>query len=246
MLEGIGSRSTQESCAPVEERQRLAKGADPVVLTPRSLGDDIRPMAQSQKSVKKREAILRAAIEIINAKGFAAATMTDIAAALDLKDAALYYYFPNKQALAYAGHQRSLERFEAILVKVDADGGTGLCKLRRFLQALLDDAVDNGPQLYFGDSSYLDQDQRQAIEAWTARLSRRLERFLEEGMADGTIAPCEPSLVVQLMVGMLIWLTKWAPGTPGLTNQRLLDAIEALAMKGLAGPKASAPPEACG
>lgn len=224
----------------------MAKGGDPLVLTPRSHGDDVRPMAQSQKSVRKREAILRAAIEIINAKGFAAATMTDIAAALDLKDAALYYYFPNKQALAYAGHQRSLERFETILVKVDADGGTGLCKLRRFLSALLDDAVDNGPQLYFGDSSYLDQDQRQAIEAWTGRLSRRLERFLEEGMVDGTIAPCEPALVVQLMVGMLIWLTKWAPETPGLTNQRLLEAIEVLAMKGLAGPKAPAPPEACG
>ncbi len=224
----------------------MAKGGDPLVLTPRSYGDDVRPMAQSQKSVKKREAILRAAIEIINAKGFAAATMTDIAAALDLKDAALYYYFPNKQALAYAGHQRSLERFETILVKVDADGGAGLCKLRRFLSALLDDAVDNGPQLYFGDSSYLDQDQRQAIEAWTGRLSRRLERFLEEGMVDGTIAPCEPALVVQLMVGMLIWLTKWAPETPGLTNQRLLEAIEVLAMKGLAGPKAPAPPEACG
>jgi len=224
----------------------LAKGADPLVLTPRAVGDDVRPMAQSQKSVKKREAILRAAIEIINAKGFAAATMTDIAAALDLKDAALYYYFPNKQALAYAGHQRSLERFEAILVKVDADGGAGLCKLRRFLQALLDDAVDNGPQLYFGDSSYLDQAQRQAIEAWTGKLSSRLERFLEEGMADGTIAPCEPSLVVQLLVGMLIWLVKWAPGTPGLTNQRLLDAIEALAVTGLAGPKVPAPPEPCG
>lgn len=240
MLEGIGSRSTLESSAPCRERERLAKGADPVVMT-----DDVRPMAQSQKSVKKREAILRAAIEIINAKGFAAATMTDIAAALDLRDAALYYYFPNKQTLAYAGHQRSLERFEAILVKVDADGGTGLCKLRRFLKALLDDAVSNGPQLYFGDSSYLDQDQRQAIEAWTARLSKRLERFLEEGMADGTIAPCEPALVVQLWVGMLIWLTKWAPATPGLTNERLLDSIETMALKGLAGPKAPAPSEAC-
>lgn len=230
----------------MEESKGLAKGVDPLALASRVLGDDARPMAQSQKSVKKREAILRAAIEIINAKGFAAATMTDIAAALDLKDAALYYYFPNKQALAYAGHQQSLERFEALLVMIDADGGTGLCKLRRFLKALLDDAVVNGPQLYFGDSSYLDQDQRQAIEAWSARLSRRLELFLEEGMADGTVAACEPVLVVQLMVGMLIWLTKWAPGTPGLTNERLLEAIEAMAMKGLAGPKAPAPPEACG
>ena len=209
----------------------MAKGADPSALT-----DDVRPLAQSEKSVRKREAILRAAIEIINARGFAAATMTDIAAALDLKDAALYYYFPNKQALAYAGHQRSLERFEALLLRVDADGGTGLCKLRRFLRALLDDAVDNGPQLYFGDNSYLDPDQRLAIETWAARLSKRLERFLEEGMADGSLAPCEPELVVQLILGMLIWLTKWAPGTPGLTNERLLGAIESMALNGLAGP----------
>ena len=211
----------------------MAKGADPSALT-----DDVRPLAQSEKSVRKREAILRAAIEIINARGFAAATMTDIAAALDLKDAALYYYFPNKQALAYAGHQRSLERFEALLLRVDADGGTGLCKLRRFLRALLDDAVDNGPQLYFGDNSYLDLDQRLAIETWAARLSKRLERFLEEGMADGSLAPCEPELVVQLILGMLIWLTKWAPGTPGLTNERLLGAIESMALNGLAGPRA--------
>ncbi len=207
----------------------MSKAGDSSVLT-----DEARPMAQSQKSVRKREAILGAAIEIINAKGFAAATMTEIAAALDLRDAALYYYFPNKQALAFAGHQRSLDRFEAILRAVDEGGGTGLCKLRRFLRALLDDGVTNGPQLYFGDNSYLEEGQRQAIEQRTAQLSKTLERFLEQGMADGSIADCEPPLVVQLLVGMLIWLVKWTPATPGLTNERLLEAIETTALRGLA------------
>lgn len=207
----------------------MSKAGEASVLT-----DEARPMAQSQKSVRKREAILGAAIEIINAKGFAAATMTEIAAALDLRDAALYYYFPNKQALAFAGHQRSLDRFEAILLAVDAGGGAGLCKLRRLFRAVLDDAVDNGPQLYFGDNSYLDEVQRDAIETRTAELRKTLERFLEEGVADGTIAPCEPPLVVQLLVGMLIWLVKWTPQTPGLTNERLLEAIEVMALRGLA------------
>lgn len=201
---------------------------------PLASADEVRPLAQSQKSLRKREAILRAAIEIINAKGFAAATMTDIAAALDLRDAALYYYFPNKQALAFAGHHQSLDRFEAILLAVDVAGGTGLCKLRRLFRAVLDDAVANGPQLYFGDNSYLDEAQRDAIETRTADLRKTLERFLEEGVADGTIAPCEPPLVVQLLVGMLIWLVKWTPQTPGLTNERLLEAIEAMALRGLA------------
>jgi AcrR family transcriptional regulator len=211
----------------------LSKGEDPGLLT-----DEVRPLAQSQKSMKKREEILRAAIKIINTKGFAAATMTEIAAAIDLRDAALYYYFPNKQALAYAGHQRSLERFEAILIAVEAGGGTGLCKLRRFLHSVLEDGVINGPQLYFGDHSYLDTAQQRAIDTWTVRLAKRLERFLEEGMADGTIATCEPRLVVQLLVGMLIWLTKWTPTTPGLTNERLLEAIETTALSGLAKPGA--------
>lgn len=201
---------------------------------PLAPSDDVRPLAQSQKSLKKREEILRAAIKIINIKGFAAATMTDIAAALSLRDAALYYYFPNKQALAFAGHHQSLDRFEAILLTVDAAGGQGLCKLRRLFRAVLDDAVDNGPQLYFGDNSYLDTLQREAIETRTAQLRKTLERFLEEGVADGTIAPCEPPLVVQLLVGMLIWLVKWTPQTPGLTNERLLEAIEATALRGLA------------
>lgn len=201
---------------------------------PLAPADDARPLAQSQKSLKKREAILRAAIKIINAKGFAAATMTDIAAALNLRDAALYYYFPNKQALAFAGHHQSLDRFEAILLAVDAAGGSGQCKLRRLFRAVLHDAVDNGPQLYFGDNSYLDAAQREAIETRTAQLRTTLERFLEEGVADGTIAPCEPPLVVQLLVGMLIWLVKWTPQTPGLTNERLLEAIEATALRGLA------------
>jgi len=72
------------------------------------------PRSKSRKSAGKRDAIIQAAIEIINAKSFALATMTEIAASLDLSDAALYYYFPTKQALAYAAHVRSLERFEPV------------------------------------------------------------------------------------------------------------------------------------
>jgi hypothetical protein len=33
---------------------------------------------------------------------------------------------------------------------------------------------------------------------------------------------------------MLIWLTKWTPTTPGLTNERLLEAMETTALSGLA------------
>ena len=157
-----------------------------------------KPLSQSRKSAGKRDQIIRAAIEIINTKGFALATMSEIAASLDLRDAALYYYFPTKQALAYAGHVHSLERFERLLTVTDADGGSGAARLERFTRAMLDDSSRNGPHLYFGEHSYLDEEQRNAIDGWGDRLKGALERYFRDGMTDGSVVSCEPELVVQL------------------------------------------------
>ena len=202
---------------------------DTVAATP----DGQKPLSHSPKSAKKRNAILRAATEIINIKGYALATMTEIGAALDLRDAALYYYFPNKQALVFACHQNSLARFERVLSDTANAGGTGFEKLERFLTALMVDSARNGPLLYFGDRSYLDEIQRDDIAAWSERLTRRLERMIEEGMADGSITPCEPALVVQLLIGMLVWLAQWVPTVEGMTVDRLMKAIGVASLRGL-------------
>ncbi len=199
-----------------------------------SVRESQKPLSQSRKSAGKRDQILRAAIEIINAKSFALATMSEIAASLNLRDATLYYYFANKQALVYACHLRSLERFEALLLDTDRTGGTGFGKLRSFIWNMLNDSSRNGPQLYFGDHSYLEEAERDAVDRWADRLKAILENFVEEGIVDGSIAPCEPPLVVQLLLGMLIWLGKWVPSVEGLTVDRLMDAIGRVGLNGLA------------
>lgn len=195
--------------------------------------DGPKPLSHSPKSIKKRDSILRAATEIINIKGYALATMTEIAAALDLRDAALYYYFPNKQALVFACHQSSLERFERVLGEANEGTGTGFERLECFLTALMLDSARDGPLLYFGDRSYLDEAQRDDIAAWSERLTLRLERLIEAGMADGSITTCEPRLVVQLLIGMLVWLAKWVPTVEGVTVDRLMSAIGVASLRGL-------------
>ena len=192
-----------------------------------------KPLSQSRKSTQKREAIVCAAIDIINAKSYALATMRDIAAALDLRDATLYHYFPDKQALAYACHRRSLERFEHLLHAIDRAGGLGEEKLRLFIRGLLVDSQQHGSLLYFGDYSYLDASQRTTISNWADRLKLGLVKFMEEGMEDGSIVQCEPAIVVNLLLGMLIWMAKWAPSFEGLTVVRLMNAIDAFSFRGL-------------
>ena len=192
-----------------------------------------RGLAKSRKSAKKRDAILRAAIEIINVKGYGHATMAEIAANLDLVEGALYYYFPNKQALVFACHCRSLERFEALLAGAQAGGGSGTVKLRCFLNDLLRDSARNGPLLYYGEFSYLDNDQSSHVTQWADRLKGLLEQFLIDGMVDGSIRPCRSHLIVNLLLGMLIWLAKWVPDVEGLTVDELMAAITALTFQGL-------------
>ena len=192
-----------------------------------------KSVSRSAKSVDKRSAIMRAATEIINQKSFALATMSEIAASLNMRDAALYYYFPTKQALVYACHVQSLERFERLLAEADMATMSGAERLEAFIRKMLDDSEQNGPQLFFGDHSYLADDEREAIDGWAARLTVVLEQFLKDGIEDGSVVPCETRLVVQLLLGMIIWLGKWVPSVGGLTVDRLMAAIGAFSLHGL-------------
>jgi AcrR family transcriptional regulator len=192
------------------------------------------PAGSSRKSNRKREAIIHAAIEVINVKSYALATMSEIAASLDLRDATLYYYFESKQALAYACQIYSLEIFERLLVDADRNGASGFAKLKLFIEGMLHDAERHGPQLYFGDYSFLADDQRVHVGEWIGRLTKTLERFLEEGIIDDSVVVCEPRVVVQLLLGMLIWLAKWVPSIEGMTFDRLMDSICVASLNGLA------------
>ena len=195
------------------------------------------PPARKRKSDKRRLAIIHAAIEVINVKSYALATMNEIAASLDLRDAALYYYFESKQALAYACQIHSLEIFDRLLHEADANGESGFAKLKLFIEGMLHDAEHHGPQLYFGDYSFLAEAQRDHVGEWIARLTAMLERFLEEGIADQSVVPCEPRVVVQLLLGMLIWLAKWVPQIQGMTFDRLMDSICVASLNSLARTK---------
>ena len=192
-----------------------------------------KPLATSRKAQAKRDAIIRAATEIINDKSFAQATMTEIAASLQLRDATLYYYYPSKQVLGYACHLRSLETFNRVLEEAERTGCSGADRLQLFIEGMLRDATQNGPQLYFGDDSYLDVQQQGVVRFRLAALLDRMTAIIETGVSDGTISPCEPRLVVHLLAGMLIWLAKWVPQEEGLTRTRLLEAIRCVSFTGL-------------
>ena len=131
------------------------------------------------------------------------------------------------------GAEQEVRRANILQINPDGSGEKGLTKIRLFIEGMLHDSELNGPQLYFGDYSYLADDQRAQVKAWADRLTLTLERFLDEGIADGSVVPCEPKIVVELLLGMLIWLAKWVPSIEGMTFERLMDAINLVSLAGL-------------
>ncbi len=65
------------------------------------------PPAGPGKSEQTRQRILEAALELFRVKGFAAATMREVASAAGVATGAAYYYFPSKEAIVLAFYDRA-------------------------------------------------------------------------------------------------------------------------------------------
>ena len=113
------------------------------------------------KSDQTRQRILTAALELFRQKGFAAATMREVAAAAGMATGAAYYYFPSKEAIVLGFYEQAREEMaplldEALLgpkkleERLQAAIGVKIryfTENRKFLGVLLGSAADPGNPL---------------------------------------------------------------------------------------------------
>lgn len=63
----------------------------------------VAPSLREEKKARTNEAIAAAALELFAARGFAAVTVAEVAAAAGVGERTLYRYFPDKEELLFAG-----------------------------------------------------------------------------------------------------------------------------------------------
>jgi AcrR family transcriptional regulator len=76
---------------------------------------DTRNPASTDRYNKKKEAIIAAAVGILNRRGVRGMTLADVAASVDLITTSVTYYFKKKEDLAVACYLRGIARFEALI-----------------------------------------------------------------------------------------------------------------------------------
>lgn len=186
---------------------------------------------------RKREAVLRVAASAFNRRGFANTSMDDVASVLGVSKPTLYQYFKSKQELLYACHQVAMDNGEAGLALAEASDGTGLEKLivylRRYMEGIFGD-LGNCPVLTDVDS--LTPEDREQVVARRKRISAATKDLIALGVADGSIAPCDPKLASLFALGVVNWIPAWYRETGPSTPEAIMESFSALLVSGFAAP----------
>lgn len=159
---------------------------------------------------RKTNALFRQAALAFHRQGYAATSLADIAERLGVSKAALYHYIGNKQELLLQCHLAASDAADAALALVPARGLNGLEKLRMGLRCYLDSILsDESASVVALEESALTPENFRRVTVRRDRFQKRFEDFVHEGMADGSILPCDAKLATFGVLGGVNWVEKW-------------------------------------
>jgi AcrR family transcriptional regulator len=167
--------------------------------------------AAARKSVQTRnateEAILGAAREALDEKGFGALTMDAIAKRAFVSRTAVYFYFPNKRAVVDRLIQQAFsEMYLAASPYLDGEGDDVRRELRTALARVVGVVNRNGgllllaAQLTGAQGEHLPAEWAPYIHRFTDRAEARIARDQERGIAPADIPP---RLAAQALLAMV-------------------------------------------
>jgi AcrR family transcriptional regulator len=190
-----------------------------------------RLLEPSADYVARREEIVSAAAQVFREKGYDAGTLDDVADALQLRRASLYYYVRSKANLLYMIFERAVDLAFAEFkhIREIDDPAKRLETLIRFHVRMATDE----PSLFtvvFDYRHRLDPQYEEAIRAREAEYLKVYRDTVEAAGAAGVIDVIDPTYVTNLLFGMSTWTYKWFQ--PGRDDpERLADACVALIIR---------------
>lgn len=157
---------------------------------------------------ERLDAIVRTAARLIYEHGVAGTSLDDVADALGIAKASLYYYVKGKDDLVYLCNKRIMELKDAAIDAADEAGATGAEKLRLFLAALMRIIMDpeSGMPRLWQSGAVPTGKERDQLEGFNDAHSRRIQQWVREGMQDGSIATVDPTVVETALLGAVYWI----------------------------------------
>lgn len=184
---------------------------------------------------EKREAVLRTAVQVFLEQGYHRATLNDVAERLNITKPALYNYFGGKDEILFECWAVGQERVDECIAAINAGGGSGLDKLRKLVRGYGEMmATDFGASLVRFDVRDLTEKNSKTVRAGKRDIDATFRRYITDGIADGSIKPCDAKLAAFAIAGSLNWIGHWYRHDGALSPQAVADEFTVRLTEGLA------------
>lgn len=189
------------------------------------------PVADRDRTV----AIYTKAAEIFQERGFDATSMSDIAAAVELTKAGLYYYIDSKEDLLYAIMNFAMERLEATVIdpaRAVVDPEQRLLDIIRRHGRLLT-AGNKAITILTDEMEGLKPRHRKQILDRKRAYVELVRSTLEELRSAGKLRDVDTTVATFSLFGTLLWLPRWYDSHGDLSGEEVIEHVVQIVTGGL-------------
>ena len=157
---------------------------------------------RDEQNRQKQEAFYKTGTRFFNRKGFAGASLDEIAEYLNVSKGAFYYHIKNKEDLLYACYERSIGITRRIYARVEREDSSALERMdeavRRIFHA---QNSELGPLIRYNTITALPTPRRIQILDETEQVNEAFTKLINEGKQDGSIRDVDAFVARNLMNG---------------------------------------------
>jgi AcrR family transcriptional regulator len=205
----------------------------------------LKPRDRARARDEKRDAVLTTAAQLFCTRGFYNTTLTDIARQLHITKPALYHYFSSKDAILLECTSVGLAAVEDEYRRAQAQGQTGLAKLEHFLVWYAENMTTVfGACLVRVAEQDLEPATQRTLNAAKKIVDGCFRRLIEQGIADGSIAPCDSKIAAFTAAGAVNWMGHWWKPGARLRAREAAERVVQCLLHGLANTDGSSRPKA--
>ena len=193
-----------------------------------------RKAAQRGGRELTRERILAVSGRVFNQRGYHGTTLDDIARALGVTKAALYYHVKNKEELLFQCHQLALdigmEGFHRALAQPAPPDEQLRVALAHYIEGMADQL--KGTVVLLEQGALTPRHHRRIVRS-RDEYEQALRKMIAGGITAGVFVPCDPKLVGFAILGAVHWIPKWYHPAGSSPAREIAEAFAAYLVRGL-------------
>jgi AcrR family transcriptional regulator len=195
----------------------------------------------ARNGARREQEVLDAATKVFHSRGYADASVQDIADELGILKGSLYHYIDSKEDLLFRLLVETHDEVQAILDDVVATEGLApLERLRLYIARQVEYTTRNLAEMaiYYHDFDQLSEDRHKELTKKRRAHEQFVAGLIEEAQAQGDVdKSVDAHLATNYLFGSMIWVYRWYKPGGKVRPQQLAETCADFVMNGLTGQR---------